>query len=159
MIQRLTKIRRGFIIGFNGKGLTLMELMLAMLVLVTALVSISVAYVACFELNETSKNTTLFINAAQKEMERIKNDEFGDIDDQDDATFTPDYLPGDSIGSINVDSTNPDLLEVTVSICWRQKSGRIVGEAVDVGGVLTLQDLDVDGIIDSPVQLTTLISQ
>lgn len=148
MIRHLTK---------NNEAFSLMELMLGTLVLVIALVSISVAYVSCFELNETSRNTTLFINAAQKEMEEIKNTAFSAITSY---SFSPDYLTGNSIGIVNVDNTDPQLLEVTVTICWRQKSGRIVGEDTNLNGVINVgEDSNGSGILDSPVQLITLISE
>ena len=137
-----------------------MELMLAMLVLVTALVSISVAYVGCFELNETSKNITLFINAAQKHMEAIRNTAFSAIyTTYNGTTFNPGYLAGNSMGSVIVDNSDTALLNVTVSVCWRQKSGRIIGEDTNLNGQLDAGEDDGDGIIDSPVQLVTLIAE
>ena len=134
-----------------------------MFLMVTAVVGIYAGYVSCFELAETSKNLTRFVNAAQRKMEEIKSSSFGSISSYN-GSFIPDYLPdyvsGDSRGFVNVDSTNASLLEVTVSVCWRQRSGRVVGEDRDLDGVIDSgEDVAGDGIIDSPAQLVTKIAQ
>ena len=52
-------------------------------------------------------------------------------------------------------SFNP--IEVTVAVCWRHR-GRVVGECQWNGSALNWNDADSDGVIESPVMLTTLIA-
>jgi hypothetical protein len=48
-----------------------------------------------------------------------------------------------------------DLLELTVSVCWKQK-GRVIGEDKDLDGVLDSgEDANGNGMIDSSVELKT----
>ena len=57
-----------------------------------------------------------------------------------------------------VDDSNPELLKVTISVCWR-KNNRVFGEDANFDGLLTpAEDTNNNGIIDSPVQLVTLIA-
>jgi len=49
------------------------------------------------------------------------------------------------------------LLQATVSVCWRQKN-RVIGEDKNLNGALDAgEDANGNKIIDSPVELTTLI--
>jgi hypothetical protein len=101
------------------------------------------------------------VNAAQKKIEEIRNYSFSDIyNDYNNTTFTVDEMPsGNSKGVIYVDNSNPDLLKLTVSVCWRQRGTLVVGEDRNLNGVLnTGEDLNGNNMIDSTVQLVTLIA-
>lgn len=142
-------------------GFTLMELMFAVAILVTALLGILLTYLTCFELISTAHNLTLATNAVQGKIEEIRDYNFYDIySDYDGQTFPVNEIAvGNSLGVVYVDNTDPDLLEITVSICWRQRGNRIIGEDLDLDGVLDPgEDLNGNGIIDSPAQLVTLIT-
>jgi len=61
------------------------------------------------------------------------------------------------MGVVYVDDTNPELLEVTVSVCWQQVL-RVIGEDKNLNGVLDAgEDTNGNGKIDSSVQLVTRI--
>ena len=61
-------------------------------------------------------------------------------------------------GVVYVDDTDPELLRVTISVCWNQKN-RIFGEDKNLNGVLDAgEDKNNNGIIDSPVQIITLVA-
>jgi hypothetical protein len=72
--------------------------------------------------------------------------------------FTVNNIPS-SMGVVYVvvDDTDPELLRVTISVCWRQK-GRVIGEDTNLNGVLEgIEDVNHNNIIDSPVQLITIL--
>lgn len=145
-------------------GFTLIELMIAVGVLVIAFLGLLGVFTACLELNETSKNLTIALHGAQRKMEEIRDHNFGQIYSNytgSGANFELAGLPdADSEGSIVVDNSDPELLQVTVTVCWKQKRGRIFGEDRNLNGSLEIEeDSDTDGRMDSPVQITTLITQ
>lgn len=142
-------------------GFTLIEVVLAVGILVFVLCGILATYISCFELIATSKNMTLATNTAQRKIEEVRDYNFYNIyNDYNHQTFSVDEMPaGDSRGVIYVDDSNPELLRITVSVCWRQRAGRIIGEDSNLNGSLNSgEDLNGNGIIDSPVQLITLIT-
>ena len=54
-------------------------------------------------------------------------------------------------------SSNYDPLRVTVAVCWRHRN-RVIGECAWDGAVLSADDADGDGIVESPAMLTTLVT-
>ncbi len=148
-------------------GFTLIELMLAAAVLIVVVVGLLATYVGCFTINETAKNLTLAINAAQQTLEEIRDYNFYSIyDDYNNTTFEASGIPNsDGEGSVKINDSNPDLLKVTISVCWRQRGGRIIGEDNGRGGGIALngrldgtEDVNGNGIIDSPASIVTLMA-
>jgi Tfp pilus assembly protein PilV len=145
----------------NRKGFTLIEVMLAAAFLIIVLGGLLATYISCFELISTSRNLTLAVNAARGKVEEIRDYSFNQIySDYDNTTFTVNEMStGNSRGVVYVDNTNPDLLQVIVSVCWRQRANRIIGEDLDLDGNLdTGEDTNFNNMIDSPAQLITLIT-
>lgn len=147
-------------------GFTLLELMLAAAILIVAISGLLATYVLCFNLTETAKNTTLATTAIQFKLEEIRDHTFGDITaDYDNTTFTVSgFAAGQAMGAIYVESITTDILRVTVSVCWRQGGNRIYGEDNGRGGGIALsghlegtEDIDADGIVDSPAMISTLM--
>ena len=138
-----------------------MELMIAAAILVVALGGLIAAYIGCFNLNETARNLTIAMNGAQREMERIRNLPLSQISAEDGNSFEiAGIADTDSEGIVEVDSSDPDLLVVTITICWRQKGDRVVGEDANLNGVLDAgEDTNGNGRLDSPAQVVTLISR
>jgi hypothetical protein len=61
---------------------------------------------------------------------------------------------------VYMNDVNPDLLEITISVCWRQ-GGRVMGEDTDLDGNLDAgedKSSPLNGIIDSPVELVTRVA-
>lgn len=144
----------------SHKGLTLIEVALGAVILVMVLVSIISVYITCLELVTTSRNMTFAVNAAQAKMEEIRDHNFYKIyADYNNQTFTITEMPaGTSKGVIYVDKSNPDLLKITISVCWRDRR-RTIGEDLNFNGVLnTGEDRNGNGIIDSTVQVVSLIT-
>ncbi len=148
------------------RGFTLLELMLSAAILIVAIGGLLSAYVLCFHLTETAKNTTLATNAIQFKLEEIRDTDFDDIiTDYDNTTFAVSgFSSGQAIGSITVESITTDILRVTVSVCWRQSGNRVMGEDNGRGGGIALsghlegtEDVNANGIIDSPAMISTLM--
>jgi prepilin-type N-terminal cleavage/methylation domain-containing protein len=140
------------------RGFTLIEVILSIAILAFALCGILAAYISCTVFMATSKNVNIATNAAFGLIEEIRSSSFTRImDNYDGLTFSVNDIPS-SMGVVHVDNTNPELLEVTVSICWRQ-GNRIIGGDTDLDGVVDLGErADANGIFDSPVQLVTRIA-
>lgn len=144
----------------KNHGFTLLELMIASGVLIIALVGLLATYIACLELEETTKNSNSALNAARQVLEEIRDTPFLSIfDTYDGYTFhVPGFAANSSQGYVSINNST-DLLNVTIGVCWRQKSLRIIGECQDVAGVVSFSDANGNSILDSPVQLTTLMGQ
>ena len=135
-----------------------MEMLLAVAILAYILCGMLAMYISCFDLISTSRNMSIATNAAEGLMEQIRSYNFTQIaSDYDQLTFTVNGLPAQNMGVVYVNDTNPELLQVTISVCWRQK-GRIIGEDTNLNGVLNgAEDVNGNNIIDSPVELVSLI--
>ena len=145
-----------------SNGFSLIELMLSTTILIIILVGLLYTYVACFELNEFSKNLTLINNGLQAELEYVRETPFDSLTALDGQTFSLNGFPnGSAIGAIEVyNSIYDDLKYVRLVACWRQKSQRIIGEDKNLDGILqNSEDIDGDTILDSPAELSTLISK
>ena len=139
------------------RGFTLVEVMLAVAIAAVALCGILATYAACFTLIRTSKNASIATSAAQGLLDEIRNTSFPLIKSTYNGTnFTVNNMPLNR-GIVYVDDSNPELLKVTISVCWKQ-GNIVVGEDKNLNGSLdTGEDANSNGIIDSPVELTTLI--
>lgn len=143
---------------FFVKGFTIIEILIALAILIVAISSILITYLACFVLIDTVKNINIATNAAQGIIEEIRSTPFTQIiNNYNGLNFIVNDMPS-SRGVVYVDDTNPELLQVTVSVCWRHRN-RVIGEDSNLNGVLDVgEDANGNGIIDSPVELTTRIA-
>ncbi|MBU2103302.1 MAG: prepilin-type N-terminal cleavage/methylation domain-containing protein [Candidatus Omnitrophota bacterium] len=138
-------------------GFTLVEVVVAIGILATTLCVLLGVYSACTILVSTSKSINIATNAVLGLMEEIRTSSFADIEDYNGLQFVLNAVP-ESRGVVYVDDTNPELLEVTVSVCWRQ-GNRIIGEDANLNGALDGgEDQNGNGKIDSPVQIVTRIA-
>ena len=138
----------------------LMEVMIAAAILVIVLVGLLAVYSGCFSLNERARNSTIAMNGIQEKLEEIRNCDFSQIltDYSSGDTFTIERLDG--LGVIYINSGDPDLLNITISVSWRQKGGRIIGEDTDLDGEIDVgEDVNTNGILDSPAMVTTLMAE
>lgn len=157
-------MRRFFLPTQKPKGFTLLELMIVSGFLIITLVGLLATYISCLELTEMTKNTNLALNMAQKVMEEIRNTPITSISGTYNgyAFNVPGMAANSSLGHVTVlDNIDPDLppYNVTIGVCWRQKGGRIIGECQDSGGVLVFSDANLNGVLDSSVQLSTQMAQ
>jgi hypothetical protein len=143
------------------KSFTLAEVLLATFVAAVTLCVIMVTYIRCLDVINTSQNINKATNAAQGLMATIRNTPFLNVyDEYDNTTFEVDNMPPNR-GSVDVDdeNPNPNLLQVTISVCWNQ-GGRIVGSDTNLDGQVSGGEADngADGIVDSPVQIVTIMA-
>ena len=142
-------------------GFTLLELMIAAGIIIVALVGLMSTYIACFDLNETTRDTNFALSMAQRILEEIRSTTFSSIaSNYNGYNFTVSGMPANSsYGYVKVDSANSTFLNVTVGVCWKQKNSKVIGECGDVGGVFAFSDANGNSVLDSPVQLSTLMAQ
>lgn len=154
----------------SNKGFTLLELMLAVAILLIALGGFLFAYITCIALSLTAKNTTVALSGANAKIEEIKNSQFDILV----ANYSPGGTPGNSFlinnwlnaidqrGTVEIVAANSSLTlyEVRVTVSWREKGGRILGEDKDLDSVLDSgEDTNGNNQLDSPVKIVTLISR
>lgn len=158
----------------DKSGFTLIELMIGAAIMIIALVGLLATYTGSFRLNETAGNLTIAINIGQEKLEEIRNHSFDSIvtdyssGGSPGGTFNPSPLDGSGIIDIIDDGsddpehvTSSDLLQITITISWRQKANRVIGEDADLNGTwdLASEDANGNGQFDSPAQVVTLISR
>lgn len=157
-------------------GFTLIEVLFAIGIAAIAICGILGVYTSCLVLMATSKNVNITTNAALGVVEQVRSFSnpcilnatipFAQVANNFDCAsaipgyngfnFTVNDIPT-SRGVVYVTNTDPELLEVTVSVCWRQ-GNRVIGEDTNLNGVLNAgEDTNGNGIIDSTVQLVTRI--
>lgn len=138
-------------------GFTLLEILLAVGILGSMLCAILVTYASCFVLAATAKSSNISTNAALSLIEEIRSSPFNRImDDYNGLIFFVNDIPLNR-GVIYVNNANPELLDVTVVICWRQ-GNRVIGEDKNLNGILDAgEDINGNGIIDSPVKFITRV--
>ncbi|MFH1782840.1 MAG: hypothetical protein ABH848_04415 [Candidatus Omnitrophota bacterium] len=145
----------------NKSGFTLLELVTGIMMLVVALIGVLSAFSGCFTLNETARNITISINGTQEKIEQIRELDFSQVPAMDGTTFEILQIrDDDSEGVVEVDDSDPEILRVTATVCWRQKAGMIFGEDSNLNGVLDGgEDINGNNQLDSPAQITTIISE
>ena len=148
----------------SKRGFTLLEVLFSLGILAFTICGLLVTYTSSMVLLATAKNANIATNAAMGLMEQIHTDTFSRIaNDYDGMVFTVNGMPSingrpSSSGFVYVNDTNPELLNVTISICWRQ-GNRVIGEDADLDGTLNnTEDVNGNGIADSPVELESLIA-
>lgn len=158
------------------RGMTLIEVLIAVFILFTISTAALVIFPPLFEGRNVSAQMIRAFEAAQKELETIKQMPFATLTDSQHAydpglgetprinTFVPEGVAEQSTGFYYVEkmhdklgATLDDLVKVDVVVCFRS-SERVVGEdsnlsfSIDQG-----EDLNGNGKVDSVVTLSTLI--
>ncbi len=136
-----------------------MELLVAAMVMILAFLGLFSSYLACLELNELSKNSSLAVRATKSRLEEIRNTLFSQIKlTYNNVTFPVSGLNG--MGVSYIDDTDPNLLKVTVTVGWKQYSGMIVGEDKNLNGQLDAgEDKNGNGLLDSPTTMVSYVFQ
>ena len=125
-------IQKGEINNRRRKGFTLLELILAAVMLAVALSVVLIEFLSCSLLSEASRNLTRATMHAQYVMEDIKNNTFADIKakidsgywDWDSNAISSHGLSPLRDESIDTDESGTDLLDITVKVSWDDRSGR-----------------------------------
>ncbi len=148
------------------QGFTLVEVLMAAAILAVIIVGMIQIFIYSSTAAALAGSKTLAMNAAQDKLEEIRNYPFDWIVD--------DYAPDGDIGNnfipqglngkgvIYINANNPNLLVVRVVVCWEDKYGRIIGEDLNLNGVLDEgEDVPggITGEIDSIVSLVTKVAR
>lgn len=148
------------------KGFTLIEVLIASVIIVVAILAILSTLIHCFDLQETSKNLGLAMSVARAKIEEMRNADFTTLIVNYNGPFEVTGLNGKGrVDASYVAGSNNNLIDVRIAICWRQKGGRIIGEdngaglGIPLDGILhNDEDADGDGEIDSPCTVVTSIA-
>ena len=156
-------------------GLTLLEVMFVVGILVFAIAGLLVGYINCVALNEHDRNFTQAMNIARMLMEEIYNQRgsFNSIVSESipmqGADGMLDRFNFRGSASIVVSDIMPgDLKEVIVVLCWEERGGnRISGEDDGCGnpdhrldGIFQeCEDTNGDGRLSSSVELISAIAR
>ncbi len=117
---------------YRRKSFTLLELLLAAVILAVALSILLLEFLSCSLLGEASRNLTRATMHAQYVMEDIKNTTFSSIKaniesgywDWDSTDITSNGLTPLRNESIDTSVSGTDLLDITVNVSWDDRSGR-----------------------------------
>lgn len=141
----------------NRAGFSLPELLFSLVILLPLFAGAMLVLVRCLALNELSVNTSSALLAVRNRMHDIENTAFNQIiANYHQQTFTSPDLAGTGVSYVQ--AISGDLLTVTVSFCWQEANGRLMGEDADLDGVLDFgEDLNGNNMLDSPVTIATVI--
>lgn len=121
------------------KGFVITEVLLATIITAFAICGLLLMYITAMDLIRTSKNVNIATNAAQGVIEEIRNTPFLCLAETsccagafcpakpecinsycyNGLNFTVNSIPS-SVGVVNVDDTDPELLKITVRVSWPQ---------------------------------------
>ena len=157
-------------------GLTLVEVLVASMILVVVIVLSLEVFFRQSLLSEHATNLAWAMNDANRIMEQLRQQNSGGLCVIPSVTppggfaswdlWLADALNGGGGKSVQsaladelavVSSAGVDPVQVTVAICWRSRD-RVLGECTWNGAQLVPNDLDGNGIITAPAALSTLFS-
>ena len=154
-------------------GFTLLEVLFGITILSGVLVSLIGLYVYCFDLQETSSNSSFVMFKIREVTERIRGTDFttliGRCGNSEEFTFAS--LGLNLNGRIRVEYTcvpgsGNNLIDIRIIAGWVQRGGRIIGEGrLDADGSYIFDASvpaptgDGDAVIDSPFEFTTAVSR
>ena len=105
------------------KGVTLLEVILALAVVAIALLQIVGVIVHTSNLKDSTRELTISKEAAQARFEEMRDADFATVAAAYNGRVTA--VPGLANGNetITVDATNPDLLDVRIVVTWNAVGG------------------------------------
>ena len=143
-----------------NQGFTLVELLVVVGILSVVILGLIEIFLVGAILADLSNRKTIALGEAQDKMEEIRNHTY--------SLITTDYASGGTPGNkfslsqingkgvITIDSSTASLLKVDIVVSFQYKNGRIVGEDLDLDGVLDAgEDANNNGVLDSPVKIST----
>ena len=146
-------------------GFTLVELLMAVITLAAVLAGLIQVFIRCSTLAELSHHKTLVMSEAQSKMEEIRSHDFDVI--------AADYVYGGALnpfdlnqltgkGVIYINDSTADLLRIEIVISWRDKYNRMIGEDLDLDGILDAgplaEDRDGNGKLSSIATIVSLVA-
>lgn len=145
----------------NGRGFTLIEILLTTAILVSCLCGLLAMYLNMFVVADLARDFLHATGAAQAKLEEIKEADFDNLAAFNATAFDLDgFAAGDSKGRVEVANTAySDLITLRI-ICSFRSRGRLIGEDANLNGALSAgEDANNNGRLDSPVEIATLIAR
>lgn len=108
------------------QGFTIVELLVAILILGIVTASISTLFISINTLQRKTSHIDSATRAAQREIETLRNDNYGSLIAGQTLDFTdqlPATLPKDRAGTAAISEPSPDLKRVDVTVTYTE-SGR-----------------------------------
>lgn len=146
------------------EGFSFPELLVAVGILSVIVVGMIQVFVSSSVLGELSQNSVSAFDQMVSKFEEIRHTNLDDLEaiygvgGSEGATFAIDLPPG--MGLISLDTSNPDLVQISIQMSYRNKYGRITGEDSNLNGVLDVgEDQNGNGVLDSPLTLSTVIAK
>jgi Tfp pilus assembly protein PilV len=136
--------------------------MIAVSILIVALAGLLGVFAHMLLLNEDSRKLTIAVAACQDKLEEMRNANFSTLyANYNGTSFDPaGFTMGQAKGAALINNSNPGLLQVFVSVSWRSRSNRVIGEDRNLNGALDAgEDLDANGRLDSPAGIAALMTQ
>ena len=131
------------------------ELLMAIVLILPLSAGVMLTIVNCMGYARTAANYRVALAAAQQRMTDVENSPFAQIL----ANFhrVPFQANGiDGRGLTYVITLSADHLLVVTEFSWKDASGRVYGEDLNLNGVRDLgEDVNDNGILDSIVEFTT----
>ncbi|MBN1870751.1 MAG: type II secretion system protein [Candidatus Omnitrophica bacterium] len=155
-------------ISRNSIGFTLVELLLAVLILGFTLVGLLQVFIRCSVFAEIAQSKSAVMSLLQGRMEDIRQRDYADIVALYDATasgdpaetFDLDPLTGKAAVYITQFNAGDDnLMQIKIVGSWKAQQDRIMGEDLDLDGVEdTGEDVDGDGDFSSMAMVISCIA-
>jgi prepilin-type N-terminal cleavage/methylation domain-containing protein len=142
----------------SNKGFTLIEVMLAVLILAFSLCGILLTYINMFILSDLSRDFTLATNAVQAKMEEIKGTGLVGTNPFDIAGFPTNNAKG-VVFVTDAPGGYSDLMQVRIIACFKSRN-RVIGEDTNLNGILDPgEDTSIppNPRLDSPVEMVSII--
>lgn len=148
-------------------GFTLIELMLTTVIVAGVVIGLFSIFSTSITLTDMAGTMTQMSNAIRYKMDALYDiNDFASVDTLDGQTFDLTGFGFESIavseakGVYEVNTINTNLKRVTISISYAIRDGRVVGEDLNLNGILDDgEDLNSDARLSSPVEATTIISR
>ncbi|MBI4833195.1 MAG: prepilin-type N-terminal cleavage/methylation domain-containing protein [Planctomycetes bacterium] len=102
----------------NLNGFTLVELVLAIVILTIGIMALMTNIMPAMKLEETSRSFDIAKSAATDKLEEIAGYDFDSICTVYSGTNFAASELGDNAGYISIDNSNTELLDITVTISW-----------------------------------------
>jgi len=146
---------------FNQKAFTLAEILLVVGIMAVVIVGMGQLFIYTALQAELAGNKSIAVTLAQSKIDEIRTHAYSAIPVNFGSGGTPGNVfstPGlnNGVGLVRIDSSDPELLGIEVLVSWQDKYGRIMGEDLDMDGILDSgEDTNGNSKLDSPVTLVT----